>query len=378
MAASIATLAACGGGGDSTPPPPPPPPAPAPTFTSATATATAYNAPVLVTVNGTNLDSTLAVTSAACSGMTRLTSGQNVSSSTTAYYNCTPAAYTGTVNIASASGAALGTASFSLTAPVVTSAFATATKYGAPALVTVVGTNLDGNGLTPVPTGCKNVSLVTQAPTVSSSTTAYYQCTVSGAYSGSVVLKDGFGAVLNSSATFTVAPPVVTMAVSGGGVSGNIVFALKGDKAPITVDNFLAYVNTGFYNGLIFHRVAPGFVVQGGGYGTTTSGTLPTPKTPTFAPIALETTGGSNVQWTVAMARTNQLDSATSQFFFNIANNASKLDAQGFAVFADVSGSAALVQQIAAATPCAPLDSFTDGSCVPIPNVVITSATQTQ
>ncbi len=165
-----------------------------------------------------------------------------------------------------------------------------------------------------------------------------------------------------------------------------------GDKAPITVDNFLAYVNSGFYDGLdkkgatIFHRVVPGFVVQGGGYGAATSGTLPAVKATPFAPISLELTGGSNVQWTATMARTADANSATSQFFFNLVNNSASLDKSastaGYAVFADVSGSAAVIQAIAAAAPCTALLSdgtpLQDGSCVPVPNVTITSATQTQ
>jgi peptidyl-prolyl cis-trans isomerase A (cyclophilin A) len=174
-------------------------------------------------------------------------------------------------------------------------------------------------------------------------------------------------------------------------VAGNIDFALRGNQAPITVDNFLAYVNAGFYDNrdgkgaTIFHRVVSGFVVQGGGYTVTTSGTLPPPKATLYSPIALETKGGSNVQWTAAMARTTDANSATSQFFFNLANNASILDPSsttaGYAVFADVSSSASVIQAIAAA-PCTlvvvngvPLG---DGSCVPIPNVVVTSATQIQ
>jgi peptidyl-prolyl cis-trans isomerase A (cyclophilin A) len=182
-----------------------------------------------------------------------------------------------------------------------------------------------------------------------------------------------------------VPAPIVTMTVVGGGVNGSIVFNLRGNLAPITVDNFLAYVNSGFYSGLIFNRVVAGFVVQGGGYGATTSGTLPTPKTPTYSPITLETTGGSNVQWTAAMARTSDANSATSQFFFNLANNSSTLDpssaSAGYAVFADVTSSASVIQAIAAAPCTALLDEGlpdSDGSCVPIPNVVITTATQTQ
>jgi cyclophilin family peptidyl-prolyl cis-trans isomerase len=256
-----------------------------------------------------------------------------------------------------------------------------ATKYATPALVTVTGTNLGNLSLTAP--GCKNVTRLTASPTVSSDTTAYFSCTPSGAYTSSISAVTN-GTTLTSQ-TLTVPAPVVTMTVSGGGVNGNIVFNLKGNTAPITVDNFLAYVNSGFYNGLIFHRVVANFVVQGGGYAGTTSGTLPAAKATTFSPIALELTGGSNTQWTAAMARTSDDNSATSQFFFNTVNNAAVLDksstTDGYAVFADVSTSAAVIQAIAAA-PCTALLSggtaLGDGSCVPVPNVVITTVTQSQ
>lgn len=261
------------------------------------------------------------------------------------------------------------------------------TKYGVPATVTVTGTHLGNLSLTAP--GCKNITRLTAAPTASNDTTAYFSCTPSGAYT-STISGVTQGTTVGT-ATLTVPPPIVRMAVSGGGVNGNIDFALRGNQAPITVDNFLAYVNAGFYDGrdgkgaTIFHRVVTNFVVQGGGYTVTTSGTLPPAKTNTLSPINLETSGGSNVQWTAAMARTSDANSATSQFFFNLANNSGSLDPSnqtaGYAVFADVSSSASVIQAIAAA-PCTlvvingvPLG---DGSCVPIPNVVVTSATQIQ
>ena len=260
-----------------------------------------------------------------------------------------------------------------------------ATKYGTPALVTVTGTHL-GN-LSLQATGCKNVTRLTAAPTASTDTTAYFSCTPSGAYSSNIIAVSN-GAALNTQ-PLVVPAPIVTMTVTGGGggsVNGTITFNLRGNLAPITVDNFLAYVNSGFYNGTIFHRVSAGFVVQGGGYGAVTTGTLPTPKTTPYAPIALELAGGSNVQWTAAMARSAADASATSQFFFNLVNNSSVLDknanTDGYAVFADVSASATVIQAIAAASPCVALLQnglpWTDGSCVPVPNVTITTATQTQ
>jgi peptidyl-prolyl cis-trans isomerase A (cyclophilin A) len=255
--------------------------------------------------------------------------------------------------------------------------------YGHPVAVTVTGTNL--SNLTLSAPGCKNVTRLTASPTASTDTTAYFSCTPSGAYSSTITAVSNGGTI--STQPLSVPAPIVTMTVVGGGVTGSIVFNLKGDVAPITVDNFLAYVNSGFYTGLIFSRVAHQtavlsgpeyFIVQGGGYGAATSGTLPTPKTPTFAPIALENGGGNNVQWTAAMARTQDANSATSQFFFNVIDNTPAFS-NTYAVFADVSSSAALITQITQAS-CTELvgTGLTDGSCVPIPNVVITSATQTQ
>lgn len=374
--ASVAALAACGGGGSS-PPPPAPAPSPAPlTVTSASVTTNGAGGLANLVVNGTGLDSSLVVTSSACNGIVR----SNTSTSTSAQYKCTPTAYAGSIVVASAAGTTLSTASFALPVPSVTSSSVAATRYGAPVLLTVTGANLDA-GIAVTASGCKAIALSTAAPNASSATTAYYTCTASGAYNSTFTLKGAFGEALGS-ASFTVPVPMVTMAISGDGVNGSLVFALRGDKAPITVDNFLAYVNSGFYNGTIFHRIVPNFVVQGGGYTSATSGTLGTPKATPNAPIALELTGGSNVQWTVAMARTSAPSSATSQFFINLVNNASVLDGSspsgGYAVFGDVTASAALVQSIVAAPNCTALTSINDGSCVPIPNVVITSAVQTQ
>ena len=169
------------------------------------------------------------------------------------------------------------------------------------------------------------------------------------------------------------------MAVSNGAaVAGSMVITLAPDRAPLTVDNFLAYVNAGFYNGTIFHRVVAGFVIQGGGLVPGTP--LPTLKTPPFAPIALEVgVGLSNLQWTIAMARTSVLNSATSQFFINLVNNAGSLDPSastaGYAVFGSVSGNTALVSAIVAA-PCQTGTGISE--CLPTPNMVITSAAQTQ
>lgn len=115
---------------------------------------------------------------------------------------------------------------------------------------------------------------------------------------------------------------------------GIIVLELFPKKAPITVENFLGYVDSGFYDGTIFHRVIPGFVIQGGGL------TYDFQSKPTLSPIKNESDNGlKNTVGTLSMARTSNPDSATSQFFININNN-THLDAQGdrpgYAVFAKV------------------------------------------
>jgi len=97
---------------------------------------------------------------------------------------------------------------------------------------------------------------------------------------------------------------------------GNIKLELFEDKAPITVKNFLSYVEEGFYNGTIFHRVIPDFMIQGGGF------TQDMIQKPTKAPIKNEATNGvGNTRGTIAMARTSVIDSATSQFFINVKDN---------------------------------------------------------
>ncbi len=98
---------------------------------------------------------------------------------------------------------------------------------------------------------------------------------------------------------------------------GSIYVELYPDKAPKTVDNFLRYVREGFYNGLIFHRVIPGFVIQGGGFYPGMKY-----KEPTHKPVVNESDNGlSNLRGTIAMARTQNPHSATSQFYINLRDN---------------------------------------------------------
>ncbi len=118
---------------------------------------------------------------------------------------------------------------------------------------------------------------------------------------------------------------------------GTIKAELDEEKAPVTVENFMLYVDDGQYDGTIFHRVIPSFMIQGGGF-------LPDMKQkPTKAPIRNEAGNGlTNDRGTLAMARTSVVDSATSQFFINTADNGflnhrgETPDAFGYAVFGKV------------------------------------------
>ncbi|MFQ5828049.1 MAG: peptidylprolyl isomerase [Candidatus Methylomirabilia bacterium] len=126
---------------------------------------------------------------------------------------------------------------------------------------------------------------------------------------------------------------------------GEIVIELYADKAPVTVENFLAYVDTGFYDGTIFHRVMPGFVIQGGGF------TKQMERKPTRPPIKNEANNGlKNERGTLSMARTQDINSATSQFFINLKDNGF-LDHStrdfGYAVFAKVVQGTHVVDKIA-------------------------------
>lgn len=130
---------------------------------------------------------------------------------------------------------------------------------------------------------------------------------------------------------------------------GEIEIELFSEQAPLTVENFRRYVADGFYDGLIFHRVIPGFVIQGGGMESDME------QRPNRAPIKNEADNGlKNLRGTLSMARTGVVDSATSQFFINLADNPA-LDhrgknppAYGYAVFGRVAKGMEVVDSIAA------------------------------
>lgn len=128
---------------------------------------------------------------------------------------------------------------------------------------------------------------------------------------------------------------------------GAFVIELNAKAAPKTVENFLAYVKSGFYKNTLFHRVIPNFMIQGGGF------VMGMEEKDTRAPIALESRNGlSNVRGTIAMARTNDPNSATSQFFINVRDNRfldanQAQDGNGYAVFGKVVSGMSTVDAIA-------------------------------
>lgn len=162
--------------------------------------------------------------------------------------------------------------------------------------------------------------------------------------------------------------PQVELHIAGYGV---ITLELDAAKAPKSVENFLAYVNKGHYNNTIFHRVIPGFMVQGGGFepGMTQKGT--------DAPIENEANNGlKNANYTVAMARTSDPHSATAQFFINVADNgflnhtAPSAQGWGYAVFGKVVEGAEVIEKIKGVKT----GSRAGHQDVPVEDVVVTKA----
>jgi peptidyl-prolyl cis-trans isomerase B (cyclophilin B) len=140
--------------------------------------------------------------------------------------------------------------------------------------------------------------------------------------------------------------PQVKLTIKG---YGDITLELDQAKAPKSVENFLAYVRKGHYDNTVFHRVIPGFMVQGGGFEPGMK------QKASDAPIANEANNGlKNDNYTVAMARTNDPHSATAQFFINVADNAflnhtaPSAQGWGYAVFGKVVGGKDVVDKIRA------------------------------
>ena len=148
-------------------------------------------------------------------------------------------------------------------------------------------------------------------------------------------------AVMSSLATADETNPVVVMKTT----DGDITIELFADKSPITVENFLRYVDEGHFDGTVFHRVIPNFMIQGGGF------TAELEEKPTHAPIVNESRNKlHNTRGTLAMARTSDPDSAAAQFFINQRSNL-RLDwspgKDGYTVFGEVTEGMQVVDIIA-------------------------------
>jgi peptidyl-prolyl cis-trans isomerase A (cyclophilin A) len=178
--------------------------------------------------------------------------------------------------------------------------------------------------------------------------------------------------------------PQVTMTVdNGAGVSGSFVITLASLQAPNTTANFLAYVNSGYYNGMLIHRNSAKVFLQGGAYvGPVVAASTPAPRPRAGnAAIANESGNGlKNTQYTVAMDPYSD-STTTTQFVINLADNVTRDPAgffAGFPVFGTITSGTELLATLAAA-PCVPWPArLAAGDCLPSPNITIISAVQTR
>lgn len=235
--------------------------------------------------------------------------------------------------------------------------------YRKTSVITVKGQNLN-LGINFSHQGCLKITELAG----STATQKVFSCKIIAAGSVPVVISDGSAnSLYASNVTIPLAKqPQVTMTTS----LGSVVLELNPAKAPITVDNFLNYVESGFYVNKVFHRVIQDFMIQGGGF----NADLTQPATQ--PPIKLEAGNGlSNLRGTIAMARTNVLDSATSQFFINVVDNqALDTNSGGYAVFGKVVSGIETVDKIKV-VPTSTRGGMND---VPVTSVLINSMLQTQ
>jgi cyclophilin family peptidyl-prolyl cis-trans isomerase len=249
--------------------------------------------------------------------------------------------------------------------PVITGVKVQSISYGRTATIYLGGQDLRSSMVVDTGGACASPNFAT------SSTTAMLvlNCVPKVAGDIPLTIKSAEGAVVYSG-TLSVPNPQVTLITAKGAIT----LELDPTIAPITTNNFLSYVASGFYKDTLFHRVIAGFVIQGGGY---VSGMLK--RSPSAPAIELETNKGlSNLRGTLAMARTNVPNSATSEFFINLVDNTS-LDyknaaSPGYAVFGKVVQGMELVDAIAA-EPTGVVKGFAD---VPLTDVLVSLAIQSR
>jgi cyclophilin family peptidyl-prolyl cis-trans isomerase len=257
--------------------------------------------------------------------------------------------------------------------PVVTGFKVQTLQYGRTAVIYVGGNDLRSTITVDTSSACEKPSFAAS----SSTTQLVINCVVTAVGEIPFTLKAANGQVLYQT-TLNVPKPQVQFSISQGTTSlGNITLELEPSAAQITVNNFLNYVNTGYYNNTLFHRVIPGFVVQAGGY---TSGMVKKPGQ--RDPIVLQSNNGlSNLRGTVAMARlSNPVDSATSEFYINLVDNTSlnyksDIDSErGYAVF----GTVVQGLDVADAMAKQPTANVNPNANVPITDLTITTMRQSQ
>lgn len=249
--------------------------------------------------------------------------------------------------------------------PVITGVKVQSIKYGHTATIYLGGKDLRSSVTVDTNGACINPSFASNSTT----DTLVLNCGVKVVGDMPLTIKAEDGSVIYTT-TLTVPKPQVTLFTT----KGTIVLELDPTTAPISSNNYLSYVSKGFYTSTLFHRVISGFMIQGGGY---TTGLVK--KTGQSAPIELESNKGlSNLRGTLAMARTNVFNSATSEFFINVVDN-TFLDYKnagnpGYAVFGKVVQGMDVVDTIVS-QPTGILNGFAD---VPLTDVVISLALQTQ
>lgn len=254
--------------------------------------------------------------------------------------------------------------------PAVTNVAASPVQYSRTMSINVSGRNLSQGITVEVDRGCPNVTTVESFSDDSRLFTCVLEVT------GTVVarVRDKADGRELAALTLQVPNPQVSVKLTLAGTTREVLFELDPDKAPLSAKNFLAYANGGFYRNTLFHRVIKDFVVQAGGY---TAG--PVLKPPTRDPVKLESANGlRNLRGTLAMARTAEPDSATSQWYVNLVDNAS-LDyvdesKPGYAVFGRVVSGLDVIDEIAAVPVRA--DVATALTHLPVDNILITSALQ--
>jgi cyclophilin family peptidyl-prolyl cis-trans isomerase len=249
--------------------------------------------------------------------------------------------------------------------PVITGVKVQTLKYGNTATVYLGGKDLRSSITVESNGGCTNPSFASNSTT----DTLVLNCVVKLVGDVPLTFKAEDGSVIYTT-TLTVPKPQVTLFTT----KGTVVLELDPSTAPISSNNYLSYVSKGFYTSTLFHRVISGFMIQGGGY---TTGMVK--KTGQAAAIELESNKGlSNLRGTLAMARTDVFNSATSEFFINVVDNTFldyKTEASpGYAVFGKVVQGMDVVDAIVA-QPTGVSNGFAD---VPLTDVVISLALQTQ